>query len=75
MISFRPFLDLMAARGKSIYHLKRDKIISTATLDSIRRGDRAITTDSIDAICAYLNVQPGEIMEYIPNEKKEEEAP
>jgi putative transcriptional regulator len=70
MISFRPFLQLMEERRKSIYHLKRDKIVSTATLDSIRRGDKAITTDSINAICEYLNVQPGDIMEYIPDDPK-----
>lgn len=70
MISFKPFLDLMAAREKSIYHLKRDKVISTATLDSIRRGDKAVTTDSINAICAYLGVQPGDIMEYVPDDQE-----
>jgi DNA-binding Xre family transcriptional regulator len=70
MISFRPFLQLMEERRKSIYHLKRDKIVSTATLDSIRRGDKAVTTDSINAICAYLGVQPGDIMEYIPDDQK-----
>ncbi len=70
MISFRPFLQLMEKRRKSIYHLKRDKIVSTATLDSIRRGDKAITTDSIDAICKYLGVQPGDIMEYLPDEQE-----
>ena len=71
MISFRPFLQLMEKRKKSIYHLKRDKVISTATLDSIRRGDKAVTTDSINAICAYLGVQPGEIMEYVPDDQQQ----
>jgi len=61
----------MEKRKKSIYHLKRDKVISTATLDSIRRGDKAVTTDSINAICAYLGVQPGEIMEYVPDDQQQ----
>jgi putative transcriptional regulator len=68
MISFKPFFELMERNGKSIYHLKRDKVISTSTLDAIRLGDKAITTDSVDAICRYLNCQPGDIMEYVPDE-------
>ncbi len=65
MISFEPLYALMAARGKSIYHLKRDKVIGTGTLDNIRLG-RSITTESVGAICEYLDCQPGDIMAYVP---------
>lgn len=36
--------------------------------------NRNVSSDTIDKICAFLNVQPGEIMEYInENEQKERE--
>ena len=65
-IVFAKFLTLLNERGISIYHLKRDKIIGTATIDKLRMGTGNIDTRSIDSICAYLNCQPGDIMEYIP---------
>lgn len=36
-------------------------------------GNKNVSTDTIDKICAYLNVQPGDIMEWI-NEKDEKKA-
>lgn len=31
----------------------------------------SVTTDTIDRLCRQLNCQPGDIMEYIPNEDLE----
>lgn len=76
-ISFEKLKKLLDARGISIYKLKSDKIIGTATIDKIRScelmgkpkksGDKRqnIDTASIDAICKYLKCQPSDIMEYV----------
>ena len=53
-----------------MYHLTRDKIIGRATLDKIRKGEGHIDTRSIEAICKYLDCQPGDIMEYVPEESE-----
>ncbi|WP_143319958.1 helix-turn-helix domain-containing protein [Clostridium sp. HBUAS56010] len=39
-------------------------IISSPTLAKLSDG-KTITTDTLCKICAYLDLQPGEIMEYI----------
>lgn len=79
-ISFTRLFNLLSSRGISIYKLKTDKVVGTATLDKIRRNNigkgvnakgqkrENIDTASIDAICKYLNCQPGDIMEYIKDE-------
>ena len=64
-ISFKKLLVLLNERQISLYHLKRDKFIGTATLDQIRQDEGNIDTRSIDRICDYLNCQPGDIMEFI----------
>ena len=64
-ISFKKLLVLLNERQISLYHLKRDKVIGTATLDKIRKDEVNIDTRSIDRICDYLNCQPGDIMEFI----------
>lgn len=65
-ISFQKLLLLLDDKGINIYHLKRDKVIGTATLDKIRKSEGHIDTRSIESLCAYLDCQPGDIMEYIP---------
>lgn len=72
-ISFQKLLNLLEERKISIYHLKRDKIVGTATLDKLRKGEGNIDTRSIASLCEYLNVQPGDIMEYISETKKTKE--
>jgi DNA-binding Xre family transcriptional regulator len=56
---------MLKARNISIYRLKSDKVIGTATLDKIRKGEGHIDTRSIESLCRYLNCQPGDIMEYV----------
>lgn len=64
-ITFNKLLTLLNERNISLYHLKRDKVIGTATIDKIRKGEGNIDTRSIDSICDYLDCQPGDIMEFI----------
>lgn len=63
-IVFNKLLALLEERGISIYRLKTDKVIGTATIDKIRKNEGNLDTRSIAAICEYLNCQPGDIMEY-----------
>lgn len=63
-IVFNKMMTLLEERGISIYRLKTDKVIGTATIDKIRKNDGNLDTRSIAAICEYLDCQPGDIMEY-----------
>lgn len=71
-ISYVKLLDLLKSKDMSIYKLKSDKVIGTATIDKIRKGDGHIDTRSIESICKYLRCQPGDILEYVPEEETEE---
>lgn len=46
------------------------KIVSSVTLAKLGKGD-SVTTDILCKICAFLDCQPGDIMEYIPEKKPE----
>ena len=71
MIVFSRFINLMQERDISIYHLVRDRVIGRATLDKIRKNEGHIDTRSINAICKYLDCQPSDIMEYIPDAEED----
>jgi Predicted transcriptional regulator len=70
-IEYRKLFALLEARHMSIYKLKADKVIGTATLDKIRKGNGHIDTRSIENLCAYLSCQPGDLMEYVPDENNQ----
>lgn len=59
---------LMENKGLTSYRIRKEKIISESTLQNIRE-DKRITTDAIAALCAALDCQPGDILEYVPEEE------
>lgn len=69
-ISFIKLFDILEERHMSIYQLKKDKVIGTATLDKLRKKEGHIDTRSIENLCKYLNCQPGDIMEYVPEDNE-----
>lgn len=68
MISFQKLFKLLADRGHSRYWL------GTKIGESLAyklREDYSATTQTIGKICAALNCQPGDIMEFIPREDRQ----
>jgi len=70
MIKYK--IDVLAAlkaRGYSQPRLMSDKILSGATLASIRHGG-AISTDTLNKICIILRCQPGDILASDPTDEE-----
>lgn len=72
VIVYKGILEKLKSAGYSTYALAKKGLIGQATLTNIRNG-KAINTATLDTICELLNCQPGEVLEYIPNQKTEEE--
>ena len=70
-ISYDKFFLLLKQKGLKKYDLRKNKVIGVATLDNMRTGKRHIDTRTIEKLCAYLHCQPGDIMEYIPDEESD----
>ena len=62
-IRFEKAFELMKVRGLTTTRIRKEKIISEWTLQSMRNG-KSITTDSVGALCAVLDCQPGDILYY-----------
>lgn len=67
-ISYKKLLNLFKEKGITSYVIKRDKIIGQASWKKIHEGGH-IDTRTIENLCRYLNCQPGDILEYIPDEQ------
>jgi putative transcriptional regulator len=63
-------LDVMLARRKvKSIELARHIGISETNLSAIKSGKvRGVRFSTLEAICRYLDCQPGDILEYVPDE-------
>lgn len=66
-IKFYKLLDVLNKRNLSKGDLKKLAGISSVTMARISKGD-SITTEVLNRICAALDIQPGELIEYVPDE-------
>ena len=70
-ITFAKLFDLFESKGITTYRIRKENIVSQGTLTKMKNGNGNIDTRTIDKICRVLNCQPGDIMEYVPdNEEK-----
>jgi putative transcriptional regulator len=63
-IRYDKLFTMLKDKGVSTYKIRKDKVISESALQSLRQG-KSVTIDTISALCALLNCQPGDIMEYV----------
>ncbi len=66
-ISFKPMREFMEHHGVSYYFLSNQGI-DAQTLQRLRH-DRTVTTATIGRLCEMLGCQPGDLMEYVQEEK------
>ena len=66
-ISFRPMRKLMEQKNISFYRLANEGI-DAQTLQRIRH-DRPVTTETLGKLCEIMDCQPGDLIEYLKEEK------
>ena len=61
---------MMAKRKKSLTELAGAVDITLANLSILKNNKaKAVRFSTLEAICKELNCQPGDILEYVPDEK------
>lgn len=63
-------IDILAAlkeTGYSSTRIRKEKVMGQATLTQLRHGD-LVSWMNIETICRLLKCQPGDILEYVPEE-------
>lgn len=71
MIVFDKFFALLKQRGHNLYWIRTNKLIGQMQLDKLRKGTGGLTTETINKLCRALECQPGDLMEYVPDESEE----
>ena len=69
-MALRYKMDVMAALKESGYSstkIREEKLIGQSYLQQIRHGE-LVSWKTIDTLCMLLECQPGDIVEYVPDE-------
>lgn len=70
-MSMRYKFDIIAAlreKGYRSTRIRNEKILSESTMQKFRTGEM-VSTDNIERLCRLLDCQPGDIIEYVPDEE------
>ncbi len=60
-------IKCLSDKANSSYRLKNDKIFGNATIQNFREN-KVCYGDALNKLCFLLDCQPGDILEYIPEE-------
>lgn len=63
---------LLKERGISSYAIRKSNIVSQAALTKMKNGEGNIDTRTLERLCAALNCQPGDFLEYVPDDERGE---
>ena len=67
-------IDVLAAlkeKGFSTYKIRKDKLLAESTVQALRMS-AMVSLENIARICEWLECQPGDILEYVPDEEARE---
>ena len=69
MIKYDKLFHALDAAGINTSQIRRDKIMSQDAYYGIRRGEPVnLTLSTIDKLCGLLQCQPGDLVEWVPDE-------
>lgn len=67
-IIYDKLFKLMDEKKISMYRLRQEKAIGQSTYYKLKEGTGNIDTRTINKLCKILDCQPGDILEYVPDD-------
>lgn len=61
-------LEMLKDAGYTTYRIKKEKLLAESTVQKLR-NDEMVSIDNISRLCQVLQCQPGDIIEFIPEEE------
>lgn len=63
-------LKSLKEHGFNTTRIRKEKLLSEGALQSLRE-EKAISFANLEKLCVLLNCQPGDILEYVPDETEQ----
>ena len=62
-------LEKLKECGYTTYRIRQENLFSQSTLQKFRRK-QMVSSENIEILCRLLDCQPGDIMEYVPDDEE-----
>lgn len=69
MLKYDKLIKLLKDNGYTSYKVKKDGIMGQNAYTTLMNGSAKLSADIIDRWCKEFDCQPGDLMEYIPDEE------
>lgn len=69
-IKYDKLLKLLEKKGYNSYKIRKENIIGQGTLTALKKGTGGLDSKTLSKLCKLLNCQPGDLMEYVEDEKE-----
>lgn len=69
-IKYDKLFALLKEKGYTTYRIRKEGLLGQSTLTALKNGKGGLTEKSIDKLCQALGCQPGDLMEYVEEEKQ-----
>lgn len=60
-------LEALKEKGFSTYKLRKERLLSEGVIQSLRE-QKMISLENVGQLCALLDCQPGDLLEYVKDE-------
>lgn len=67
-------LSELKSKGISAYKMRKDKIMGERTMQQLR-DKQLVSWDTLTKVCEMLNCQPGDLIEYVPENAADTDTP
>lgn len=67
-IVYDKLFALLKEKGYTTYKIRQEKLIGQGTLTALKNGTGGLDAKTIARLCSVLECQPGDLMEYVPND-------
>lgn len=69
-------IDVLAAlkdAGYTTYKMRQEKLLGESVLQQLRKGE-LVSWANISRLCSMLEIQPGDLLKYVPDTEEEVKA-
>jgi len=70
-IIYTKLFALLKEKGFSTYRIRKERLLSQGTLTNLRNDRGGLDAKTLNRLCKVLDCQPGDLMEYVPDETAE----
>ena len=67
-IKYDKLFKLFEQKGITTYYLRKNNVVGNETLRKLKNNESHVDTRTIEKLCALLDCQPGDIMEYVEDD-------